>query len=235
MKIKFRKRENNNLRQIVKLNETDDLNNQKVILAIIEDVPSNIIESGDALTEEILEKINWNDNETVIFSNRNDNVKPAALNGQTQFVALANGELWVVPANGIGVPFKLGENVSGNNIFQIAAIDSESGTNFSTYKITGEGNHEIKVQPGQKFTLKDTESNIAMQFLPVNNTLEFKIPSPLKSDTDVKKKGQITFKRDSKEVIKIDGEQTSLKDDTIEIQDSTSSSYLSFYKNKIIN
>ncbi len=109
MKVKFRKRNNNNLRKIVQLEEGYDNQNRKVTIVELKEVEGNVAEVGDALTEETFEKINAHDDNEVVFSNQTNNELPEANIGKTKIVGLANGETWVIPARGLKNKFKVSE------------------------------------------------------------------------------------------------------------------------------
>ena len=68
-----------------------------------------VSEDGTKLNQDNLNKGNWRDDDTISFTNLGENDSlPASQEDKTQICAKANGEIWAVPATGLGSSYHFG-------------------------------------------------------------------------------------------------------------------------------
>ena len=172
MNIKLQKRNHSSLRKLTKVDENNNvIEGQSDLYVRVEDVPSNLL-NNDAtpLSEEVFEKINWKDNNALLFMQTD--TLPEPISGVTQIVSLNNGQIWCVPGSNVAA-FKLGADdlalylkknfqtyeavtVLGSNT-KIGALPADFTTNgnsgASTYLDITDGNIAFKINGTQKHLL----------------------------------------------------------------------------------
>ena len=174
MDIKLQKRHYSSLRKLTKVDENNNIIEEQSNLYVrVEDVPSNLI-NNDAtpLSEEIFKKINWKDNNALLF--KQTDTLPEPISGLTQIVSLNNGQIWCIPGNNIAA-FKLGaddlatylkknfqsyDNVTvlgANTIIGALPADFIANGNVSksTYLDVVDGSIAFKINGAQKHLLNN--------------------------------------------------------------------------------
>lgn len=107
MDLKLQKRNHASLRKLTKVDENNNvIEGQSDLYVRVEDVPSNLL-NNDAtpLSEEVFEKINWKDNNALLFTQID--TLPEPISGVTQIVSLNSGQVWCIPGGNVAA-FKLG-------------------------------------------------------------------------------------------------------------------------------
>ncbi|MDE5714738.1 MAG: hypothetical protein K2I42_01255 [Anaeroplasmataceae bacterium] len=97
MKLQLRKRKQNNLRKLVKVDELGNSLSLDPMYVKIEEAENNVVQEGTAITLDVVDKVNWRDESYVEFTLLETNVLPSGKEGVVQLVAKQNGELWCVP------------------------------------------------------------------------------------------------------------------------------------------
>ncbi len=107
MEVKLQKRNHASLRKLTKVDENNNvIEGQDELYVRVEDVPSNLLNSdATPLSEEVFEKINWKDNNALLFTQTD--TLPDPISGITQIVSLNTGEIYCVPGGNVAA-FKLG-------------------------------------------------------------------------------------------------------------------------------
>ena len=172
MDLKLQKRNHASLRKLTKVDENNNvIEGQDELYVRVEDVPSNLL-NNDAtpLSEEVFEKINWKDNNALLFTQTD--TLPEPISGVTQIVSLNSGQVWCIPGSNVAA-FKLGTDdlalylkknfqtyeavtVLGSNT-KIGALPADYNDNgnsgASTYLDITDGNIAFKMNGTQKHLL----------------------------------------------------------------------------------
>lgn len=109
MEIKLQKRNYSSLRKLTRVDENNNvIKGQSNLYVRVEDVPSNLINSdATPLSDEVFEKINWHDDDKLVFKSASTLPDPIA--GITQIVCLDNAETWCIPGSNKSA-YKLGSD-----------------------------------------------------------------------------------------------------------------------------
>lgn len=117
MEVKFKKRNHNNLRKLIKVDSNNNvLEPQTDLYVRIEEAEGNVLnDDATLITEDVIENINWKDNESVVF--KESAAFPNPVEGIAQLVCNENGELWLVNDKS-NSPFRIGGPLDNNYLLK---------------------------------------------------------------------------------------------------------------------
>ncbi|MGM9971025.1 MAG: hypothetical protein ACI35W_01275 [Anaeroplasmataceae bacterium] len=174
MEVKFKKRNHNNLRKLIKVDSNNNvLEPQTDLYVRIEEAEGNVLnDDATLITEDVIENINWKDNESVVF--KESAAFPDPIEGIAQLVSNENGELWLVNDKS-NSPFRIGgpldntyllKNTNCNELISIKgtglSLDAKNNLNevTSSLQVTPNGfsvrtgNREVLINDSE-VSLKD--------------------------------------------------------------------------------
>lgn len=108
MEIKERKVQFPNRKMVTKLDSNYGI--KETYYVDLENHEGNEIEEGTAINKELLDQINWKDDEQITFEVLSPGKEYPDINGtKTVIYTKSNGETWVIPAGNISKQFELGK------------------------------------------------------------------------------------------------------------------------------
>lgn len=127
MEINFKQRGVGNLRKLVVVDD-NNIPTGEIKLVRVEEAEDNVLEEGSPISKELLETINWRD-EDIVFKNLDSNELKEALADKTQIVATLDGRVWIIPSLSSGEePFSLDTNASPS----VSSVLDEDDSGYKT-------------------------------------------------------------------------------------------------------
>lgn len=146
----------------------------------LESFEGNVTEKGTAINKELLEQINWKDNEQITFKVLSSDKEYPEISGtNTVIYTKSNGETWVIPAGRIENRFKLEkaiERIENSNVKKYSMktsgwkrIASFTTTfNYATFTVANHFNYNIN--SAVAFTLSGSWTSIPAEVVQIGGT-----------------------------------------------------------------
>ncbi len=167
MKIKFRKRKHENLRKLVKVDASNNVLDPNTSLYVrIEEAEDNVLDTdATVITEELIDNINWKDNNSIVFKTCQE--IPKVKEGEVQIICKENGEVWLVSATDENT-YKIGGPLDDTYLQINTKVDRDINIEGSNILLGISDQHKIELEQGnikiilnnKELRLDDTEISL---------------------------------------------------------------------------